>query len=148
MEASTIKVKIKTMQAEIYELEVNKTIEISDFKSEIEKVSSIEKNAMRLAYKGKQLKDGETLDKFVKQDNEVVHLIKGTPQLPPNPAPADQQNAQSQPTQPQPQPQPNQGNQPQGNANNLFQSPLFNMFQQATGMTGINIGPIGVDLSQ
>lgn len=54
MEKDTLKVKVKTIKNEIYELEVAKDLEIGAFKTEIEKVSSIEKNLIRIIYKGKQ----------------------------------------------------------------------------------------------
>jgi hypothetical protein len=95
MEKSTVQVKVKTIQNVVYELEVAKDIDIGDFKSEIQKVSGMQKDEMRLIYRGKHLKDGESLDKFIKQDNETVHLIKGMragPPAEPNPqsAPTNQ----------------------------------------------------------
>lgn len=92
MEKDTLKVKVKTIKNEIYELEVAKDIEINNFKTEIEKVSNIEKGLIRIIYKGKQLKEGDTLDKFIKQDGETVHLIKGVPKAP---EPAQQQTDQT-----------------------------------------------------
>ena len=98
MEANTIKVKVKTIKNEIYELDVPKNIEIGDFKTEIEKVSGIEKNIIRIIFKGKQLKEGDTLDKFIKNDGETVHLIKGIAQNKPDQPQANTTGTQNAPT--------------------------------------------------
>lgn len=110
MESDKITVKIKTIKNEIYELTVNKTINITDFKTDIEKVSGIEKSLIRIVYKGKQLKDDTTLDQYITKDGETVHLIKGIPK-----PPADSQPPQSNTTNAQSQPQVNPQNPPQPN---------------------------------
>lgn len=155
LEKTTFSIKVKTIQNELFELEVNKSIDIEEFKSEIEKVSKIDKNSIRLVYKGKQLKDGP-LDKFIKQDGETVHLIKGVSNTGQNPNDSQpqaniQQNANQNQTENQTgQTQNNQNQNPRQNMlNNLFggTQPVFEITQSIRTNIG-NLGPNGQPQAQ
>ena len=69
------KLKFKTLDGKITNLECDYDIKILDLKKKLEEIFKIEPNRQRLLNKGKQFKDDETLDKLVEKDDTIIHLV-------------------------------------------------------------------------
>ena len=69
------KLKFKTLDGKITNLECDYDIKIIDLKKKLEEIYKIEPNRQRLLNKGKQFKDDETLDKLVEKDDTIIHLV-------------------------------------------------------------------------
>ena len=69
------KLKFKTLDGNIKNLECDYDIKISELKKKLAEIYKIEPIRQRLLYRGKQFKDEETLDKLVDQDDTIIHLV-------------------------------------------------------------------------
>ena len=69
------KLKFKTLDGKITNLECDYDIKIIDLKKKLQEIYKIVPNRQRLLNKGKQFKDEETLDKLVEKDDTVIHLV-------------------------------------------------------------------------
>ena len=69
------KLKFKTLDGKMTNLECDYNIKIIDLKKKLQEIYKIEPNRQRLLNKGKQFKDEETLDKYVDKDDTIIHLV-------------------------------------------------------------------------
>ena len=69
------KLRFKTLDGNIKNLECDFDIKISELKKKLAEIYKIEPNRQRLLNKGKQFKDDEYLDKLVDKDNTIIHLV-------------------------------------------------------------------------
>ena len=69
------KLKFKTLDGKMTNLECDYDIKIIDLKKKLQGIYNIEPNRQRLLNKGKQFKDEETLDKLVDKDDTIIHLV-------------------------------------------------------------------------
>ena len=69
------KLKFKTLDGNIKNLECDYDIKISELKKKLAEIYNIEPARQRLLNKGKQFKDEETLDKLVDKDDTIIHLV-------------------------------------------------------------------------
>lgn len=74
------KIKFKTLDNKITELEVDPKLPITDLKKIIQEKFNAPPQGQRLIFKGKQMKDGQTLDEHIKKDDEIIHLMFKTPE--------------------------------------------------------------------
>ena len=73
-----IKISIKQSSGDTFDVEVAPEATVLDLKTECAtKMESMKAEEMRLIYKGKILKDEQTLDSYKIVDGMVVHLVKG-----------------------------------------------------------------------
>ena len=73
-----IKISIKQSSGDTFEVEVAPEASVLELKTECaSKMESMKAEEMRLIYKGKILKDEQTLDSYKITDGMVVHLVKG-----------------------------------------------------------------------
>ena len=71
------KLKIRTIDDKVYEIEAHVDISIKDLKIMIESLTSIEASKQRLICKGKLMKDETKLKDYDLRDNEFLHMISG-----------------------------------------------------------------------
>ena len=69
------KLKFKTLDGKIQNLECDYDIKISELKKKLAEIYKIEPIRQRLLNKGKQFKDDEYLDKLVDKDDTIIHLV-------------------------------------------------------------------------
>ena len=69
------KLKFKTLDGNIKNLECDYDIKISELKKKLAEIYKIEPIRQRLLNKGKQFKDDEYLDKLVDKDDTTIHLV-------------------------------------------------------------------------
>ena len=69
------KLKFKTLDGKIQNLECDYDIKISELKKKLAEIYKIEPIRQRLLNKGKQFKDDEYLDKLVDKDDTTIHLV-------------------------------------------------------------------------
>ena len=69
------KLKFKTLDGNIINLECDYDIKISELKKKLAEIYKIEPIRQRLLNKGKQFKDDEYLDKLVDKDDTTIHLV-------------------------------------------------------------------------
>ena len=69
------KLKFKTLDGKMVNLECDYDIKIIDLKKKLAEIYKIEPIRQRLLNKGKQFKDDETLDKLVEKDDTIIHLV-------------------------------------------------------------------------
>ena len=74
------KIKFKTLDNKITELEVDPKLPITELKKIIQEKFNAPPQGQRLIFKGKQMKDGQTLDEHIKKDDEIIHLMFKTPE--------------------------------------------------------------------
>ena len=74
------KIKFKTLDSKITELTVDAKIPITELKQKIKEMFNAPPEGQRLIFRGKQMKDGQTLDEHIKEDNEIIHLMFKTPE--------------------------------------------------------------------
>lgn len=70
------KVKVKTMESQIYQMSVPSNILISDFKKKLHEVSGTPPDRQRLICKAKLLLDEKPLDEYIQEDDQFIHLLK------------------------------------------------------------------------
>ena len=74
------KIKFKTLDNKITELEIDPKLPITELKKIIQEKFNAPPQGQRLIFKGKQMKDGQTLDEHIKKDDEIIHLMFKTPE--------------------------------------------------------------------
>jgi len=114
------RLKFKTLDGKITNLECDFDIKIIDLKKKLQEIYKIEPNRQRLLNKGKQFKDDETLDKLVEKDDTIIHLVFRSE----SDVKASQENAS----------QNNQNNNIQNNTNVNSQNQNANPFQSIFSM--------------
>ena len=73
-----IKISIKQSSGDTFDVEVAPEATVLELKTECAtKMETMKAEEMRLIYKGKILKDEQTLDSYKITDGMVVHLVKG-----------------------------------------------------------------------
>ena len=73
---ATMKLKIKCLKSDDFEVEIDKEASVDDLKEEIQKSQNIEITKQRLIYKGRVLKSEKKLKDYKISDGVTVHLIK------------------------------------------------------------------------
>lgn len=73
---ATMKLKIKCLKSDDFDLEIDKEASVDDLKEEIHKTQNIEPTKQRLIYKGRVLKSEKKLKDYKICDGVTVHLIK------------------------------------------------------------------------
>lgn len=82
------RVKIKTMDSQVFELVVPSSILVSDFRKHVQEISGIPPDRQRLICKAKLLVDEKRLHDYIDEDDQFIHLLKitapeqGAPQQP------------------------------------------------------------------
>ncbi|KAI0462951.1 hypothetical protein LJB42_003755 [Komagataella kurtzmanii] len=74
-----IQVFIKASGNQKYELTVDPSITVEEFKGKIAEVSDIPADRQRLIYSGRALKDADTLNFYKVQSGHTIHLVKSAP---------------------------------------------------------------------
>lgn len=72
------RLKVKTLSNNIYELEVNPDLKISELKIEITKVSQVPVENQRLVYMGRLLKAEDPLSQYLKEDDQTILMMANT----------------------------------------------------------------------
>lgn len=70
------KVKVKTMDSQVYQMNVPSNILVSDFKKKLQEVSGTPPDRQRLICKAKLLLDEKPLDEYIQEDDQFIHLLK------------------------------------------------------------------------
>ena len=70
-----MKLKIKCLKSDDFDLSINSDASVDDLKEEIEKKSSIPPTKQRLIYRGKVLKSDKKLKDYSISDGSTVHFI-------------------------------------------------------------------------
>ncbi|MCQ2817672.1 MAG: ubiquitin family protein [archaeon] len=74
------KIKIKTMDNKLTEVEVKEDTPVEEFKKMLETIFHKSPESQRLIFKGKQMKAGQKVGDFIKKDDEIIHLLFKTPE--------------------------------------------------------------------
>ena len=70
--------KFKTLDGQIYDLNVESSITIDQLKAKLEPVVKVPKDKIRLVYLGKLMKDQDSLNQYINEDGHTVHLMAKT----------------------------------------------------------------------
>lgn len=134
------KIKFKTLDSKITELTVDAKIPITELKQKIKEIFNAPPEGQRLIFRGKQMKDGQTLDEHIKEDNEIIHLMFKTPEQLQAQAPQGQNQSNTASVNPNPQ---------IGTFNfmDTFNS-LLSSFQNPLGANATNSNPQGTQSQQ
>ncbi|KAK3121522.1 hypothetical protein QOZ80_8BG0655230 [Eleusine coracana subsp. coracana] len=76
---TTIKIKIKTLDSQTYNLRVNKCVPVPLLKEKIATITGILSEQQRLICRGKVLKDDELLSAYHVEDGHTLHLVVRQP---------------------------------------------------------------------
>ncbi|XP_015884148.1 ubiquitin-like domain-containing protein CIP73 isoform X3 [Ziziphus jujuba] len=81
MESSdaTVQIKIKTLDSQIYNFEVDKNMPVSLFKEKIENETGVPVGRQRLIFRGKVLKDNDLLSDYRVENGHTLHLVARQP---------------------------------------------------------------------
>ena len=77
MEEKKIKVQLRQNSGAQFDIEVNGKGTVRDLKEACVEKAGISADEMRLIFKGKILKDENTLEEYKIEDGVTVHLVKG-----------------------------------------------------------------------
>lgn len=74
------RLKFKTLDNQVHEVEVNKNISIFNLKKIIMLKNGMPLEGQRLIFQGKQLKNEHLLSDYIKEDDQIIHLMCLTPE--------------------------------------------------------------------